>query len=210
MLKFGLIRHAMTQWNFEKKIQGREDIDLNFQGVEQAHLFAKLLIKEKFDKIFSSTMIRARHTAEIISKIIKVDIEYSSDLREQDFGEWEGEKISDLRKSNPNQVEIQESKGWLFTPPGGESRNNVLKRNFKAIEYAAKKFDNRYILIVTHSSVIKTLIYKVLNRKFIPEESSVLKNYHLHQLSYDNNIAIEKLNSIDLRKVPVKNPGKNP
>lgn len=199
MIRVGLIRHAMTQWNFEKKIQGREDIDLNMEGIKQAAVWGNVLSSEKFDLILSSTMIRAQHTAQIISDKIKVAVECDIDLREQDFGEWEGEKIKDIRKHNPGQVEAQESRGWQFCPPGGESRINVLNRTFGALENAAQKFDNKYILIVTHNSVIKTLIYRVLGRKFIPGEPALLKDYHLHTLAFDKTLEIERLNIVNLR-----------
>jgi broad specificity phosphatase PhoE len=199
MIRLGLIRHAMTQWNFEKKIQGREDIKLNPEGMSQAAAWGKILSPEKFDLILSSTMIRAQQTAQIISEKINVVVEYDIDLREQDFGEWEGKKIKDIRKNNPNQIEAQESRGWQFCPPGGESRINILNRTSGAIENAAQKFDNKYILIVTHNSVIKTLIYKVMDRKFIPGEPALLKDYHLHTLVFDKTLEIERLNSVNLR-----------
>ena len=48
MIRLGLIRHAMTQWNFEKKIQGREDIDLNAEGMKQAAVWGNVLSSEKW------------------------------------------------------------------------------------------------------------------------------------------------------------------
>ncbi len=198
MIKLGLIRHAMTQWNCEKKIQGREDIELSLQGRKQAEAWAEILSSEQFDLILSSTMKRAQQTALIIQKRINVDIEYDINLREQDFGQWEGEKIKDIREHNPGQIESQESRGWEFCPPGGESRINVLNRAFRAIETAVKKDDNKYILMVSHNSVIKTLIYKALNRKFTLDETSVLKDYHLHAMCFDKTLEIQELNSINL------------
>ncbi len=198
MVRFGLIRHAVTQWNFEKKIQGREDIELNLEGQKQARTWAEILSLEKFDLILSSTMIRAKETAQIINEKINVDIEYDINLREQDFGQWEGRTIKDIRKFNPGQIESQESRGWEFCPPKGESRTVVLKRAFKAIENVAKRDDRKNILMVTHNSVIKTLVYKALNRNFTLDETAVLKDYHLHSLHFDKIIEIEKLNSINL------------
>ncbi len=188
----------MTQWNFEKKIQGREDIELNLEGQNQAKAWADILRSEKFDLILCSTMIRAKETAQIIQDKINVDIEYDINLREQDFGQWEGRTIKDIRKLNPGQIETQESRGWEFCPPNGESRTVVLKRVLKAVETAAKRDEDRYILMVSHSSVIKTLVYKALNRNFTLDETAVLKDYHLHSLHFDKSLEIEKLNSINL------------
>jgi len=199
MVKLGLIRHARTHWNQEKRIQGRTDIALSREGVRAAGLWGELLINKGFDLIFSSPMIRARQTSELISEKINADIAYHDDLREQDFGTWEGRTLSDIRSEIPGEIEYQESKGWEFCPPGGESRIIVLKRVLRAIEKAVKSVDKKKILIVTHNSVIKVMIYKLLDRDFIPGEVAVLRDYHLHELKWcKKKIQIEQLNSIKL------------
>ena len=199
MVKFGIIRHARTDWNLEKKIQGREDIALCRQGIDEAACWGNVLKPEKFDLIVSSPMIRARQTAEIISEKIGVDIEFDVNLREQDFGLWEGKKIVDIRKNEPGTIEIQESRGWDFCPPRGESRNDVLKRALTAIRKAADIYDGRHVLVVTHNSVIKSILYHLLNRTFAPDETQVLMADHLHVVTGKNKLKIEKLNHIRLQ-----------
>jgi broad specificity phosphatase PhoE len=198
MVKFGLIRHARTRWNLEKKIQGKNDMPLSRKGIKEAGLWGEILKKEKYNLILASPKIRSEQTSRIISHKINVDIKFDKDLKEQDFGEWEGRRIIDIRKQAPGEIEFQESRGWKFCPPGGESRISVLKRISKAIEKAAKNFDEKHVLVVTHSSVIKILIYKTLERAFMPDETPLLEDYHLHKLLWDGKIKIEKLNSIKL------------
>jgi len=198
MVKFGLIRHARTRWNLEKKIQGKTNIPLSPEGIKDAHLWGEILSKKKYDLILASPTIRAEQTSRIISHKINVNIEFDRDLREQDFGAWEGKRILDIRKQNPGEIEFQESRGWKFCPPGGESRIRVLKRVFRAMEKAAKSFDEKHVLIVAHNGVIKALIYKILDKAFTPDEKTLLENYHLHELSWDGKLQIDKLNSIKL------------
>ncbi|NOX35270.1 MAG: histidine phosphatase family protein [Deltaproteobacteria bacterium] len=198
MVKLGFIRHARTQWNLEKKIQGREDIALCREGISQACLWGEILKPEKFDLIISSPMIRAKQTAKIISRKIFAGIEYDDDLREQDFGTWEGQKLVDIRKQAPGEIELQESRGWEFCPPGGEPRTRVLKRGLKATARAAKDFDKKNILVVTHQSVMKAIIYKIMGENFTPGKVPLLKDCHLHALVWNKKIKIEKLNSIRL------------
>jgi len=198
MVKLGVIRHAMTSWNLEKKIQGSKDIALCPEGIRQAGLWGEILRPEKYDLILSSPLIRARQTSQIIAGKIGVDIEYDRDLREQDFGEWEGKRLNDIKNQAPGEIKIQESKGWDFCPPGGEPRTMVLKRTLKALHKAAKEFDKKHVLIVTHNSVMKTLIYKILGRAFCPGEPALLKDYHLHVLTWNKSIGIERLNYIKL------------
>lgn len=198
MVKFGLIRHARTKWNFEKKIQGKNNIPLGPEGIQDASRWGKILSKRKYDLILASPMIRAEQTSCIISKNINVHVEFDNDLREQDFGTWEGRRIVDIRKQAPGEIEFQESRGWQFCPPGGESRIKVLKRISRAMEKAGKNFDEKHVLVVAHNGVIKVLIYKILDRAFTPDEKPLLKDYHLHELSWDEKLRIDKLNSIKL------------
>ena len=198
MVKFGLIRHARTRWNLEKKIQGKNNMPLSPEGIQDAHLWGEILSREKYDLILASPMIRAEQTSRIISHNINVHVEFDRDLREQDFGAWEGRRVIDIRKQASGEIEFQESRGWKFCPPGGESRIRVLKRVSRVMEKSGKNFDEKHVLIVAHNGVIKALIYKILGRAFTPDEKPLLKDYHLHELSWDGKLQIDKLNSIKL------------
>jgi len=200
MVKFGIIRHARTEWNLEKKIQGRENTALCRQGIKEAAYWGSILKPENFNLILSSPMIRTRQTSEIIAEKIGVDIVFDINLREQDFGLWEGKTITDIKKDEPGVIETQESMGWDFCPTGGEVRISVLKRALKAIGKAADIYDERHILVVTHNSVIKSILYSLLNRAFVPDETQVLLDYHLHVLTWKNKLKIEKLNHIRLQQ----------
>jgi probable phosphoglycerate mutase len=198
MVRLGFIRHARTQWNQEKKLQGRADIPLCGEGMRQAGLWADILKPEKFDLILSSPMTRARQTSQILSEPLGADIEFDAGLREQDFGHWEGRRIIDIRRQMPGEIERQESRGWEFCPPGGESRVDVLKRASQAIQRAADGFDKKKILVVCHSSVMKTILYKALGRAFAPGEVPILKDGYVHVMTWGKQIKIEQVNSIRL------------
>lgn len=198
MIRLGLIRHARTPWNREKRIQGSSDIPLSPEGKEEAVRWGEILKPEPFDLILSSPLIRAGETALILSDKMGIPVFREPDLREQDFGEWEGRRINDIRKSDPGAVEFQESRGWGFRPPGGESRTGVLERVKTAFERAAKIYENQYILVVTHQSVIKTVIYDALKRTFGPGELPILKDYCLHDLTWEGNIRIQRINRLRL------------
>ncbi|WP_300464690.1 histidine phosphatase family protein [Desulfobacula sp.] len=198
MVTFGLIRHARTLWNQEKKIQGRTQTVLSPDGMSDVVLWADILKPETYDLILSSPMTRARQTSQILSELLAVDIFYDADLREQDFGEWEGRRLTDIRKQAPGEIERQESRGWAFCPPGGESRTRVLKRVSRAMQKALEAFAENQVLVVTHSSVMKILIYHLLDRAFTRDEMPLLKAYHLHELTGKERIRIKKLNRLKL------------
>ncbi len=200
MIGFNLIRHGKTQWNLDQRIQGRTDIALADPGRRQVASWCAALGRISLDLIVSSPMIRARQTAEILGQGLGLAVVLDENLREQSFGRWEGSTIRQIRQAAPGTVEHQEGLGWDFCPPGGESRNGVLKRALVALERAAQRFDGFDILVVTHSGVIKSLAYHALGRAFLPGEKQVIKDNHLHRFAWDHTVVLERLNAINLNQ----------
>jgi probable phosphoglycerate mutase len=206
MVQIDVMRHAKTQWNLEKRLQGLTDIPLCAKGEQDALVWARRLADKPYDLILSSPLIRAEQTARIISEKAATDIEIVDGLREQDFGRWEGKTIKELREQFPGWVESQEARGWAFCPPLGEARTAVLDRALSALARACRKNRGRRLLVVTHSSVMKILIYHILGKTFLPgrekkemrEDEPVLKAWHLHRLNWEKQLKIEALNSIAL------------
>ena len=89
-MKFYIIRHGQTDWNKKGKIQGKTDIELNEEGIEQAREATKKLENCDIDVIISSPLKRARKTAEIINETKNVPIIFKEELEERGFGEFEG------------------------------------------------------------------------------------------------------------------------
>ena len=198
MIRFSLIRHARTQWNLEKKLQGRKDLPLCAQGEIDARVWAEKLVDLSFDRILASPLIRARQTATIIADRLKIEIVYDEDLVEQNFGQWEGLNIKELRRSCPGELERMEALGWAFRPPEGEDRTEVLIRGLRALARTAEKLEDKNLLVVTHNTMIKCLIYHGMGRQFLPEEPEVLQPFHLQELEWDSGIKALDLNPMDL------------
>lgn len=84
-----LTRHGQTEWNVLGKVQGRADIELNANGIQQAEQTGKSLENEMIDLIICSPLKRAKQTAEIICKNRNIPIIYDEGVIERDFGEFE-------------------------------------------------------------------------------------------------------------------------
>ena len=97
-MKIFVTRHGQTEWNALGKIQGRKDIELNEIGREQAEMTRKKLMNEKIDLIISSSLKRAKETAEIINKEFNVEILEDKRLVERGFGDFEGITKLELKK----------------------------------------------------------------------------------------------------------------
>ena len=91
MTTFYIVRHGQTDWNVERKIQGQLDIPLNLAGEQEAKAVAKKFNGIKFDLAFSSDLLRAKRTTEIIALEHKLAIQTTKLLRERHFGTLEGQ-----------------------------------------------------------------------------------------------------------------------
>jgi broad specificity phosphatase PhoE len=85
-----LVRHGETDWNADGRLQGQTDRPLSGFGREQARRLADELATEDFEAVYSSDLARARETAEIVGARLGLPVEVDPDLREKDWGNWEG------------------------------------------------------------------------------------------------------------------------
>ena len=197
--RFGLIRHAQTQWNLEKRIQGRSDSPLTADGERQATRWGQLLKPFEWDRIIASDIGRALKTANLINDCLNVSMITDSRLREQDWGQWVGRTTAQLKTEMPLEFDGQARAGWAFCPPGGEDRRNVQKRSQKALLEAAAQWPGSNILVVTHEGVIKSIIYHLCGRKFLATEPAIIKRHRLQRLVHGSDgLRVEELNVMAL------------
>jgi probable phosphoglycerate mutase len=187
-------------WNLDRRIQGKEDIPLAERGKAQVASWCLSLEKISLNLVLSSPMIRATQTAEIIGLRLGLGVIISENLREQDFGLWEGKRMADIRRATPGLLEHQERLGWDFCPPCGETRKEVLVRSLGALGQAAEELKGLNLLVVTHSGVIRSLAYHALGRFFLPWEKRVLKKEYLHEFVWSQGLTLKKLNAMDLNR----------
>jgi len=90
-------RHGETDWNVKKWIQGTTDIELNQEGLNQAHALANTLEGLSISYIFTSKLMRASKTAQIVADALKIPYIETDGLQEICFGEWEGHTWYDVK-----------------------------------------------------------------------------------------------------------------
>ena len=197
--RFGLMRHAQTVWNREKKIQGLCDSPLTADGESQASDWGRMLSQCSWDRILTSDIGRALTTAGRIKEFLDIPIEVDFRLREQDWGKWTGKTIAQVKAEQPLELAEQVSAGWEFRPPGGEDRQGVLARGRAALQDAFTRWPGENMLVVIHEGVIKCLVYHLSGRRFLPTEPPLLRSYHLHRLIHDQKgLRLEELNALKL------------
>jgi broad specificity phosphatase PhoE len=155
-----LCRHGQTVDNARGVAQGWSDSDLSDEGREQARLLARRLVDLAPTSIYSSTLPRARKTAEIVSSELGLEVRELDDLREVNCGEWEGVAFDEVRRTQPELY-----RAWLHDPstpaPGGESFSDVdtrVRRAMLAIgEHEAATQGKSIPVIVSHGLAIRIL-----------------------------------------------------
>lgn len=126
---FYIFRHGETELNRRRRWQGSgTDYDLTEDGVSQAEELSAKLAGKGIEVIYSSPLLRARHTAEIAARMLKVPVKTETDLRECFYGEAEGRPIAELQKEMPEIVNNWSRPGGDLRFPGGESRQEALER----------------------------------------------------------------------------------
>ncbi|MEU4226154.1 bifunctional RNase H/acid phosphatase [Nonomuraea sp. NPDC026600] len=154
-----LLRHGETPLSVERRFSGLGDAELTANGLAQAAAAAERLSREPYrlDAIVSSPLKRARQTAEAVAQRTGLGVEVDDDLREADFGAWEGHTFTEVQRGWPAELAA-----WLAdpntAPPGGESFEAVAQRIRRAEERLVERYEGRTVLIVSHVTPIKTLL----------------------------------------------------
>jgi probable phosphoglycerate mutase len=196
---FGLIRHSLTLWNEEKRIQGLQNSPLSENGRRMAVAWGHELNTLHWDRILASDLDRVQETVAFVNRQLQLPVYFEPLLREQDWGRWSGLSFPELFARFGPEVKEQEAAGWNFRPPGGESRTEVLSRGRRALHMAADRWPGEDILVVCHEGIIKTLLYSLLERKFLPDEPKIMSGYHLHLLQSGDPLPILiKMNYLEL------------
>lgn len=166
-MKIYFIRHGETIWNKEKKIQGQSDIPLNNYGRELGYITADALKEIPFDVVYSSPLIRAKETAEILVKNRNLKIFEDHRLTEMSFGEGEGESLLEIHTHPEMKLYNFIHNPGEYTPPaGGETFEELYERCKTFIEEVIIPSEKNYntMLIVGHGALIRGFIHNINNR----------------------------------------------
>ncbi|QUW22803.1 histidine phosphatase family protein [Sporosarcina sp. Marseille-Q4063] len=158
MTTIGFVRHGVTAWNKEGRAQGSSDIPLDEEGIQMAEHVANRLENEQWDVIYSSHLIRAKKTAEIIAER-KPGIEFFVDnrLREISGGQIEGTTESE-------RIE-RWGESWRELDLGMETHEELITRGMAFIEDVKAKHPNEKVLVVSHGSYIRRLVRELVADK---------------------------------------------
>jgi probable phosphoglycerate mutase len=188
---FAVMRHASTDWNAARRLQGLTDTPLNAAGEADARAW-RLPPPADGWKRLSSPLQRARRTAELLQPSAPVSVD--SALREMSFGAWEGQTIAELRESVGAAFIAAESKGLDFQPPGGESPRAAMARIGRWT--AAIAASGQPVLAVSHKATIRALLALATGWDMTgrPPHKLDWRCLHFFSAHGDGHVSVDRLN----------------
>jgi len=193
-----LVRHGQVEWNARAAYTGWTDIDLNDHGIWEAQVIADRLSHVPLTAVYSSDLIRAKRTADMIAERHNLKSIEDPNLREINYGLWEGldaeEIISQFGqdaferwKSDPENVEV----------PGGESFGMLRDRIVPAISKIAERHSGETAVVVAHKSVNRVLICYFLGLPVRRYKEIKQDNTAINSLLFEGNrVVVESVNDV--------------
>ncbi|GAB4075147.1 hypothetical protein GCM10028778_26500 [Barrientosiimonas marina] len=174
MGRIGFVRHGVTQWNKEARVQGDSDTSLDEEGRQQAQLLRDTLEAADWDRIYVSPQLRAEQTAEILNAKLHKPLHTDARLREASFGLIEG----------TNEQERVQTWGtdWHKQDLGYETRARVIERGLAVLDEVSRNHPDENVLVVSHGTFIKHLLTELMPQA---EMSGSLDNTSLTLLTKD-------------------------
>ena len=173
-----LVRHGQSDWNKKNLFTGWKNPDLTDQGVSEAENTGEKLKEQNFnfDVMFTSQLIRAQNTGEIILKKLNepnLTTIKSANLNERDYGDLTGMNKDEARaKFGEEQVHIWR-RSYDVPPPGGESLKDTYERVIPYFEtdIMPELNDSKNVLVAAHGNSLRSLVKFIENLK----ETEILK-----------------------------------
>jgi alpha-ribazole phosphatase len=183
-----LIRHGQTDYNRDDRFLGHTDIGINGTGREQVERLKGILSGEEVDEVYCSDLKRCRETAEIIN--FGKDIEFSKNLREMNFGEWEGKKWKEVLASGKDEFTRWKDDWINRSVPGGESFRDMSRNVISEIERIKNGSGKK--AVVTHGGCIRTVIGHYLMDSIEKSWHFQIDNGTICRISFSDNYVIMK------------------
>lgn len=213
-LRIVLVRHGLSSFNIEHRIQGRDDLSsLTPTGEEQARAAGRALAELRLSAAYCSPLRRAAHTADHLLEAQGQGLipELRDDLLEIDLEPWSGLLRQDLRERFPEQeavwrraphtLELQRSTGEAYRPiaelmaQAAGFRQMLLDRHGDALDG-----DDASVVVVAHNAILRCVVLSLLGldgegfRRLRIDNGSISVINLSRQPSGDLAVQVESLN----------------
>ncbi|MBN6206477.1 histidine phosphatase family protein [Ralstonia pickettii] len=188
MTKICFVRHGETDWNTAGILQGQQNTGLNHKGQEQAEATGAYLAanEEVFDILITSSLKRAKETAEIINQHLQLPMLETDAFRERAFGEAEGLSREERQQKYPD-----------TNFPGAEKETDFYERVTTGFQEITAVYANKHILLISHGLVINLILSSLLKEEINYKKTALLNGCLNHIHLINNTWHVQTLNQID-------------
>ena len=170
-----VIRHGATEWSKNGRHTGITDLPLLPEGEDQARATAKLVAGHEFSLVLTSPLQRARHTCELVGLADQAEID--DDLRELDYGSYEGITTAKIRETVPDWTV------WTHPCPGGETLEQAAVRVDRVIDRARSASGD--VAVFAHGHILRILTARWCDLDPIEGRRFVLHTATLSELGWE-------------------------
>ncbi len=161
-----LVRHGEAEGNAHGIIMGHLDLPLTEKGEAQAKETAQKLKDIHFDYVYSSDLMRARRTAEIITLEKKLAVQTSKLLRERTYGIHEGKHYADYSEGTKTfwdslEKLSEEARKDASYPDGIESDSSIASRMITFLREIAVAAPGKTVLVATHGGILRAFLIRI-------------------------------------------------
>jgi 2,3-bisphosphoglycerate-dependent phosphoglycerate mutase len=162
MSKLVLVRHGESEWNAKGVWTGWTDIPLTEKGREEAKKAASLLSDIHFDYTYTSKLVRASETLELMKKELHLSVATIANfaLNERDYGQFTGKNKWEIKKEIGDEAFQSLRRGWNSEVKGGETLKVVYDRvvPYFLSEVLPLLKKGKNVLVVAHGNSIRALV----------------------------------------------------
>jgi broad specificity phosphatase PhoE len=157
------VRHGETPWNVTLQYQGQGNVPLNERGQEQARRAAARLARYEVAALYSSDIVRAWQTAEIVGEALRLAPQAMPELREIDVGQWEGLTPEELYRRFPDHMAEYKRDPARTVRLGGESYAQLQERALLALTRLQESHrQGETVVAISHGGTIRALLCHVI------------------------------------------------
>ena len=179
------VRHGESTYNVEGRLQGQSRLPrLSPLGQRQSEAAAAALANLPIEAIYASPLPRARETADVIARVLHLEVRLDDRLKEVNVGNFEDRLRSEVELLYPNELGEWLSGNPDFAIPGGESRRQLARRGREALE-SITRAGHRHAVVVAHGGLLVSSLKSLLG---IPlrEPPLELENASITTLFFDD------------------------
>lgn len=161
-----IVRHGESEGNVKQILGFSPEVKLTDIGIQQVKTLAKSFSSIQFDSIFSSDLLRARHTAEILAIEKRIPIKIRKNLRERSYGRLNGktqrEIKTELRDLYEQYLKMDNKNKYYFKlVEDMETVNDVVSRLIIVLKEITRVYKGKTILVVSHVTPMRGLLVRL-------------------------------------------------